>query len=54
MISEQNNNSNINSGTAITKGKAYARMSAQSVAHLLMVLFIIIGNIAYYYSRKEK
>ena len=43
----------INTGGSITKGKAYARMSAQSVAHLLMVLFIIIGNIAYYYSRKE-
>ena len=43
----------INSNVNITKGKAYARMSAQSVAHLLMVLFIIIGNIAYYYTRKE-
>jgi len=53
VIEQENNNPNINTGASITKGKAYARMSAQSVAHLLMVLFIIIGNIAYYYSRKE-
>ena len=43
----------INSSASIGKGKAYARMSAQSVAHLLMVLFIIIGNMAYYFTRKE-
>ena len=54
MVNEQiNNNSFINPQGNIIKGKAYARMSAQSVAHLLMVLFIVIGNIAYYYSRKE-
>ena len=54
MVNEQiNNNSFINPQGDIVKGKAYARMSAQSVAHLLMVLFIVIGNIAYYYSRKE-
>ena len=54
MVYEQKNNSSyINSKGDIVKGKAYARMSAQSVAHLLMVIFIIIGNIAYYYSRKE-
>ena len=52
-IEQKNGNIYINSGVAIKKGKAYARMSAQSVAHLLMVLFIIIGNMAYYYSRKE-
>ena len=46
-------NKYINSEIKIEKGKAFARMSAQSVAHLLMVIFIIIGNIAYYYSRKE-
>ena len=54
MIEEQlNNNKYINSEIKIEKGKAFARMSAQSVAHLLMVVFIIVGNIAYYYSRKE-
>tara|TARA_Y100001954_G_scaffold39863_1_gene40000 strand:+ start:415 stop:1311 length:897 start_codon:yes stop_codon:yes gene_type:complete len=54
MVNEQmSNNSFINPQGNIVKGKAYARMSAQSVAHLLMVLFIVIGNIAYYYSRKE-
>ena len=55
MITKQDEGEDlyINSNVNITKGKAYARMSAQSVAHLLMVLFIIIGNIAYYYTRKE-
>ena len=53
VVEQQNNNLNINKEVAIKKGKAYARMSAQSVAHLLMVIFIIIGNVAYYYSRKE-
>ncbi len=54
MIEEQqNNNKYINKNIEIQKGKAFARMSAQSVAHFLMVIFIIIGNIAYYYSRKE-
>jgi len=46
-------NKYINPLVMINKGKAYSRMSAQSVAHLLMVIFIVIGNIAYYYSRKE-
>ena len=53
IVEQQNNNLNINKEVVIKKGKAYARMSAQSVAHLLMVIFIIIGNVAYYYSRKE-
>ncbi len=54
MIEEQlNNNKYINKNIEIQKGKAFARMSAQSVAHLLMVIFIVVGNIAYYYSRKE-
>ena len=54
MVNEQKNgNKYINSEVQINKGKAYSRMSAQSVAHLLMVIFIIIGNIAYYYTRKE-
>ena len=40
MVNEQiNNNSFINPQGNIVKGKAYARMSAQSVAHLLMVAF---------------
>ena len=34
-------------------GKATSRMSAQSVAHLLMVLFIILGNISYYLVRRK-
>jgi len=54
MINDQKlDNEYINKSITINKGKAYARMSAQSVAHLLMVIFILIGNLAYYYSRKE-
>jgi len=37
----------------IEKGRAFARMSAQSVAHLLMVIFIILGNLSYYFERKK-
>ena len=38
----------LNENTPIVPGKATSRMSAQSVAHLLMVIFIILGNISYY------
>ena len=55
-----NNNKNINKDSDFwnftkneQKGRATVRMAAQSIAHLLMVLFIIVGNIAYYYNRKE-
>jgi len=34
------------------KGTATAGMDAQSIAHLLIVLFIILGNIAYFISKK--
>ena len=54
MILEQNsNNKYIVSDVMVERGKAHSRMSAQSVAHLLMVLFIIIGNLAYYFNRRE-
>ena len=49
-----NNNKYINQNANIDKGKAFARMSAQSVAHLLMVIFIILGNLSYYYERRKK
>ena len=48
-----NNNKFINNDAEITKGRAFARMSAQSVAHLLMVVFIILGNLSYYYERRR-
>ena len=48
-----NNNKYINKNGIITQGKAFARMSAQSVAHLLMVIFIVLGNLSYYYQRKR-
>ena len=48
-----NNNEYINENASITKGKAFSRMSAQSVAHLVMVLFILLGNLSYYYQRKR-
>ena len=51
-----NNNKNnvlINTDVEIIPGKATSRMSAQSIAHLLMVLFIVLGNISYYILRKR-
>jgi hypothetical protein len=54
FLQEQlNKNSNLNNDAVLTKGKAFARMSAQSVSHLLMVIFIILGNVSYYFSRKN-
>ena len=40
-----------NNGNILT-GKATGRMSAQSIAHLVMVLFIIFGNISYFLDRR--
>lgn len=34
-------------------GEATGMMAAQSIAHIIIVLFIIFGNIAYYLQRKE-
>ena len=54
LIDELNNNNKyINKNATISKGRAFARMSAQSVAHLLMVAFIVLGNLSYYYERKR-
>ena len=35
-------------------GKASGMMSAQSIAHIVIVLFIILGNISYFINRKVK
>lgn len=48
------NKENILSDAVILPGNATSRMSAQSIAHVLMVLFIILGNISYYILRKSK
>tara|TARA_Y100000996_G_scaffold134088_1_gene101861 strand:+ start:5460 stop:6356 length:897 start_codon:yes stop_codon:yes gene_type:complete len=53
VIESDNNNKYINEKSTIKKGKAFARMSAQSVAHLLMVAFIVLGNLSYYFERKR-
>jgi len=37
----------------VLPGKATSRMSAQSIAHVVMVIFIILGNISYYILRKR-
>ena len=42
-----------NNGNILT-GKATGRMSAQSIAHLMMVLFIIFGNISYFLDRRVR
>ena len=52
-ISNQENNKFLNKEVSIIPGKATSRMSAQSVAHLLMVIFIILGNISYYIIRRR-
>ncbi|MDD3807015.1 MAG: hypothetical protein PHE86_03130 [Candidatus Marinimicrobia bacterium] len=36
-----------------TRGEASKAMDAQSIAHFVIVLFIILGNIAYYTKRKN-
>jgi len=43
----------MNSEVTLQRGKATSRMSAQSITHLLMVIFIILGNISYYLKRKK-
>ena len=43
----------LNEDASIVPGKATSRMSAQSIAHLLMVIFIILGNISYYLTQRR-
>ena len=38
---------------AATPGKASGMMAAQSIAHVVIVLFIIFGNISYFITRKK-
>ena len=40
-------------GVAVTPGKASINMAAQSMAHVVIVLLIILGNITYYLTRKS-
>ncbi len=51
---QKENSPGINPGVTVPTGKATGRMSAQSIAHLVMVLFIILGNISYFISRRMK
>ena len=39
---------------SVKPGKASSMMAAQSIAHVMIVLFIIFGNITYYITRKNK
>jgi len=39
---------------SVKPGKASGMMAAQSIAHVVIVLFIIFGNITYYITRKNK
>ena len=52
-LNSLDNNKYMNSEIAVVPGKATSRMSAQSIAHLLMVVFIILGNISYYLLRRR-
>ena len=55
LITLRASNSNrISKTEEILIGKATGRMSAQSIAHLVMVLFIIFGNISYFLDRKMR
>ena len=45
---------NENKNIPVAPGKATSRMSAQSIAHLLMVIFRLFGNISYYLIRRKK
>jgi hypothetical protein len=36
------------------KGKALAGMGAQSVVHMVIILFIILANISYFYEKKKQ
>ena len=40
-------------GINIIPGKASSMMSAQSIAHIVIILFIILGNISYYIRTKD-
>ena len=40
-------------GFPITSGKASINMAAQSIAHIVIVVLIILGNITYYITRKS-
>ena len=57
MVFEYLNNTSdsefINKDIQIIPGRATSRMSAQSIAHLLMVVFIVLGNISYYLVRRR-
>jgi hypothetical protein len=52
-LNEMGDSKFLNKEALIIPGKATSRMSAQSVAHLLMVVFIIFGNISYYMIRRR-
>lgn len=53
-LQDLKDNKFMNPDVSINPGKATSRMSAQSIAHVLMVLFIVLGNISYYLLRKDK
>jgi hypothetical protein len=40
-------------GVMVEPGKASINMAAQSMAHIVIVLLIILGNITYYLTRKS-
>ena len=52
-LNDSQNNEFLNPDAIIVPGKATSRMSAQSIAHILMVVFIILGNISYYLIRRS-
>jgi len=43
-----------NSGYATRLGKADTGMNSQSMIHILIIVFIVLGNIGYFFSRRKR
>ena len=44
----------VNKGLATGTGTATAAMSAQSVGHMVVILFIVLGNVSYFMERRRQ
>jgi len=54
LIENQSNSEYIKSDIDIAAGSVLNNLSPQSVAHVMMVLLIVFGNLSYYFTRNEK
>ena len=44
----------LNKGYAKRLGKAVTGMNSQSIIHILIIVFIILGNVGYFFSRRKR